>query len=56
MVIPSSRVYEQPKEEVSSVSNPEDQELAEVADENQLKGENTPQIQQFNTSASNIVV
>lgn len=45
VVIPSSKAYEAVKEDASSSANTDDQEMADLED-NQLKGENMPQIQE----------
>ncbi|CAF0811230.1 unnamed protein product [Brachionus calyciflorus] len=45
LVIPSSKAFEPTKEETSSTANTDDQDMGDLGEDNQLKGENMPQIE-----------
>lgn len=56
MVIPSSKAFEPAKEETSSSANADDQDMSDLAEENQLKGENMPQIESTAGETTNLIV
>ncbi|RNA40203.1 interleukin enhancer-binding factor 2-like [Brachionus plicatilis] len=56
VVIPSSKAFEPAKEETSSSANADDQDISDLTEENQLKGENMPQIELTAGETTNLMV